>query len=343
MVFEWNNFVTILKNTEIEFQHLKVVELAQAILESGRGASDLFKLHGNPFGMKYRPEMSEIATPVTYEASDGVDIYCKFETLQNAVDGYWVFINRPVYSGWRTSIGSPNEYIEFIAFAGYIGGSAEDKEEYVNKVTNLFNEASKLLRTSLDPDGGSIWKQNGVLLEIGHGTHPSGGFDPGAVGVNSKNEYELNKIAATAAQRVIRRAGVPCDVTDVVASLYRIGQRANGYDVFCSIHHNSAARSAQGAEVLVHDRKADPEDLALSKTMSAEIAAELGIRDRIAGGRNPRQRLGVLSGAEDTNVRAAVLAEIYFIHVPVTDVNDWSIRGGQAVGRAILNWLDTNQ
>ncbi len=343
MAFEWNDFVSTLRNTEIEFEHLKVVQLAQAILESGRGQSDLFRLHGNPFGMKYRSEMSGIAIPVSYEASDGVDIYCKFDTLQDAVDGYWIFINRPVYSGWRNSISSPEEYIRFIAFAGYIGGDDAAKEQYTNTVIRLFDEASRLLRRSPEPDTGGIWRQNGVLLEIGHGTLPSGAFDPGAVGVNSRNEYELNRIAAGAAKTVIQRAGVPCDVTDVVASLYRIGRRAAGYDVFCSIHHNSASRRAQGTEVLVHNRKADPPDLMLSRMMSAEIASELGIRDRIAGGRNPRQALGVLSGAEDTDVRAAVLAEIYFIHVPVPDVIDWSTRGGQAVGRAILDWLRVNQ
>jgi N-acetylmuramoyl-L-alanine amidase len=69
--------------------------------------------------------------------------------------------------------------------------------------------------------------------------------------------------------------------------------------------------------------------------MSAEIAAELGIRDRIAGGREPRQALGVLSGAEDTDGRVAVLAEVYVV--------DWSTRGGQAIGRAILKWLRANQ
>lgn len=343
MSFEWNDFVETLKRTEIEFSHLKKVQLAQAILESGRGTSDLFKLHGNPFGMKYRSEMSQIAIPVTYNASDGEDIYCKFDSVQDAVDGYWIFIDRPVYSGWRTSISSPEDYINYIAFAGYIGGDAEAKQKYVDKVVNLFSEASILLRSSPDPLSGAIWKRNGVLLEVGHGTTPSGVFDPGAVGVNAKNEYELNLIAAKAAQTIIRRAGVPCDVTDVVAGLYNIGQRANGYDVFCSIHHNSASVAAQGTEVLVHDRKADPEDLMLSKIMSAEIAAELGIRDRIAGGRNPRQRLGVLSGAEDTDVRASVLAEIYFIHVPIPNIIDWSTRGGQAVGRAIINWLKNNQ
>ena len=77
--------------------------------------------------------------------------------------------------------------------------------------------------------------------------------------------------------------------------------------------------------------------------MSAEIAAELGIRDRIAGGRDPLQHLGVLNGAESTDVRASVLAELYFIHVPVPDVVDWSTRGGEAVGRSILQWLEANR
>jgi N-acetylmuramoyl-L-alanine amidase len=51
----------------------------------------------------------------------------------------------------------------------------------------------------------------------------------------------------------------------------------------------------------------------------------------------------VLSGAEDTDVRVAVLAEVYFIDVSVPDVVDWSTRGGQAIGRAILKWLRANQ
>ena len=76
--------------------------------------------------------------------------------------------------------------------------------------------------------------------------------------------------------------------------------------------------------------------------MSAEIAAELGIRDRIAGGRDPRLHLGILSDAESTDVRVSVLAELYFIHVHVPDVVDWSTRGGEAVARAILRWLNTN-
>ena len=89
--FSWDDFVGVLKNTDIEFHHLKLVQLAQAILESGRGSSDLFRLHGNPFGMKYRREMCGVAIPIQYSAHDGEDVYCKFDTLQDAVDGYWLF------------------------------------------------------------------------------------------------------------------------------------------------------------------------------------------------------------------------------------------------------------
>lgn len=353
-MFVWDNFVQTLKLTSVEFEHLKIIQLAQAILESGRGKSDLFKLHANPFGMKFRREMRAIATPVVYTDSAGeTDIYCKFDDLEEAVRGYWVFIDRPVYSGWRTSNNTPEDYIEFITYAGFIGGpftgsdeERKSKDAYIKKVLDLVLEAKTLLGISsiTPPPNGKIWRGKGVLLEIGHGPNPRG-FEPGAV-AGGEREYDLNKIAAQEAKNVIIAAGVPCTITDFGGitpknDLYEIGKTAAGFDVFCSIHHNAANATAQGAEVLIHNRKGDAEDLALAKMMSAEIASELGIRDRIARGRDPRQALGILSGAEDTNVRVSVLAEIYFMDAPVANRKDWSERGGKAIGRAILKWLTT--
>lgn len=335
-MFNWEDFVKALASTPIEFKALKVIELAQAILESGRGTSDLFKLHGNPYGMKYRPEMSQIAVPIEYQASDGIDIYCKFANLVNTVKGYWIFIDRPPYQGWRQNNSTPEAYIRFIAYAGYIGGpfngTEEDKavkEEYIGKVLRLVPEAKQLL-DKFAP----IWRAKGVMLEVGRSQG-----DPGAVGVNGVSEYDLNWIGARAAKAVLDGAGVPCVITDAGGSLYNVGRLAADHDVFCSIHHNSAPNPAQGTEVLVHNTKGDAPDLRLAQLMSAEIAKELGIRDRIAAGRNPRQALSILSGAEDTNVRVSVQAELYFIHVRVPNARDWSRRGGQAVGRAILTWL----
>jgi N-acetylmuramoyl-L-alanine amidase len=84
-MFRWEDFVRTLDESRIEFEHLKVIQLSQAILESGRGQSDLFQQHANPYGMKYRREMSQIAIPITYRASDGEDVYCKFDDLA------WIF------------------------------------------------------------------------------------------------------------------------------------------------------------------------------------------------------------------------------------------------------------
>jgi N-acetylmuramoyl-L-alanine amidase/Mannosyl-glycoprotein endo-beta-N-acetylglucosaminidase len=158
-MFSWDNFVKVLANSAIEFERLKVIQLAQAILESGRGQSDLFKLHGNPYGMKYRREMSQIADPVSYTGSDGVtDDYCKFDDLEDAVKGYWIFIERPPYRGWRQNNATPEAYIRFITYAGYFGGpfdgtevDRQRKEGYISKVLGLVPEARQLLEQQRQP------------------------------------------------------------------------------------------------------------------------------------------------------------------------------------------------
>ena len=191
--------------------------------------------------------------------------------------------------------------------------------------------------------------QHGDKCNAGHGPGPRG-FEKGARGLGAadETEYDLNWITAQEARREIHAAGIPCLITDFGGNtfqndLFEIGLTAAGFDVFCSIHHNSAERPAQGSEVFVHSTKGDSLDIDLAKQISDAIASELDIDDRIARGRNIRQAFRVLSGAKETDVRAAVLAEIYFIHVPVADRKDWSKRGGKALGRSIANWLSDNK
>lgn len=177
-----------------------------------------------------------------------------------------------------------------------------------------------------------------VLLEIGHG--PGTTFDPGAIAPSGTTEHALNIIAANAARDVLAQAGVACTVIDTPqGSLHTIGLQAANFDVFCSVHHNAFNQHAQGAEALVHKIKDDAQDRELAAMISKEMAAELVIKDR---GANNSRNLAVLSGAEDTNVRAAVLAEVYFMDVPGLNLKDMSTRGGKAIGRAILDWLKKN-
>ena len=96
------DLVKTYKETGIEFDNLKPITLAQWLLESGRATSQLATRHYNFAGLKWRKEMKKVkgAESVTYEAHDGVDEYCQFDSLESFIKGYWVFLNRSVYSGW---------------------------------------------------------------------------------------------------------------------------------------------------------------------------------------------------------------------------------------------------
>jgi hypothetical protein len=137
---KWQDFIEVLKSTAIQYPQLKIAQLAQAIVESGRGKSELFLTHNNPCGLKWRREMSAIAQSVSYQAHDGLDNYCKFATLADAVKGYWLFINREPYRGWDKYSSSPKDYLKFIVDAGYCPDNG-----YVNKVVSVLPEAQKLL------------------------------------------------------------------------------------------------------------------------------------------------------------------------------------------------------
>lgn len=121
--------------------NLRAVVVAQWIHESGRGTSDLFFKLNNASGLKYRPELKNVAEPEMYTAHDGPDLYCKFDSLLKFIMGYWLFINRPVYDGWKAFANDPRGYIMFLKSRGY----ATDPE-YVSKVMNHLPEAEQLLR-----------------------------------------------------------------------------------------------------------------------------------------------------------------------------------------------------
>jgi LysM repeat protein len=134
----FNQLVKAYAETTIEFPQLKGITAAQWLLESGRRTSRLATEHLNFGGLKWRSEMADFATPVDYEASDGIDQYCKFDSLEKFIKGYWHFLDRPPYEGWRNNVESTEDFIRFIAPI-YAGDS-----NYVSKVLNVYVEAKQL-------------------------------------------------------------------------------------------------------------------------------------------------------------------------------------------------------
>ena len=127
------------KGVEVEFPALKGISIAQWILESGRGTSGLAKLHNNFAGMKWRTEMMPFAKRVLFDAPSERAYFCHFHDLTNFIDGYWAFLDRPPYDGWRNHTADPYDFIEFI------GPIWATDASYVDKVSDLLAEAENLL------------------------------------------------------------------------------------------------------------------------------------------------------------------------------------------------------
>ena len=137
--------------TEIEFPTLKIVTLAQWANESGWGSSGLATAHYNFAGMKARSEIAGLvggpaglATVVDYQAHDGWDKYLRFATLDNFIKGYWRFLERSPYRGWKQHTGSERDFISFIAPTW-----APADRQYVAKVLDIAGR----LRAALASDG----------------------------------------------------------------------------------------------------------------------------------------------------------------------------------------------
>jgi N-acetyl-anhydromuramyl-L-alanine amidase AmpD len=151
----WQQFVEAVAHTDIEFPQLKPACLAQAILEGGRETTELSQKYNNHHGMKWRPEMQGCAISVYYETitepSGGAN-FCQFPDKASAVRGYWRFLERSPYKGWRNHTNSPSDFLAFIGPIwcppGYTDGWKRNHNglvyhEYI--MQKLFEEANKSL------------------------------------------------------------------------------------------------------------------------------------------------------------------------------------------------------
>lgn len=128
------------KKLSIEAPRLRAITLAQWLLESGRATSNLSTLHYNFAGLKWRDEMTGFASVVSYEAHDGRTDYCKFDSVEKFVRGYWTFIDRDPYEGWRKYSKDPHGFMEHLVRSGYCPDNG-----YINQVFSLEKEAENLL------------------------------------------------------------------------------------------------------------------------------------------------------------------------------------------------------
>jgi N-acetylmuramoyl-L-alanine amidase len=141
----WGEFVKLVCEQDLT-EHCKIVQLTQAMLESGRGISELFTLYQNPYGMKFRNVLVTVASPVDYKFEE----YAQFKSIEKAVEGYWLFLSRKIYEGWDEHENSEHALLQHLVKCGYVGTDKKEQNLYIDRCFRLFPEASHLIRIFTD-------------------------------------------------------------------------------------------------------------------------------------------------------------------------------------------------
>jgi hypothetical protein len=113
----FKELVKTIAQAELEFPQLRAISLAQSIMEAGEGTSKLFLDFNNAFGMKWRKEMEGLARPIIYKTNSepsGQGTFCGFDSVADGYKGYWKFLERSPYRGWKQHTSTPEAFIAFI-------------------------------------------------------------------------------------------------------------------------------------------------------------------------------------------------------------------------------------
>lgn len=233
--------------------------IAQAILESASGTSELAKNANNFFGLKYKSGRCPTACGTYYKVgseqnndgsySSSSMAWCKFKNMEDCVIGYFDFINISRYAGLK-GVTDPKQYLDTIKAAGYATS--------LKYVDNLMNVISKYNLTKYD----KLEKEDNKMLiaiDAGHGLKTSGKRCDATLDPKQTREWTLNDRIADKLQALL--TNYDCETMRVddttgdkdVALADRVkGANDKNADVYISIHHNAGVNRGTGGGVVVY-------------------------------------------------------------------------------------------
>jgi N-acetylmuramoyl-L-alanine amidase len=182
-----------------------------------------------------------------------------------------------------------------------------------NTLIKLYPEDFKLFHPETPTTPANPKTRFKVLLNPGHYEKAQG-----ASGKNKTiHEWDLNVFQANFLQKELIALGIETDIVNQTNSdLYAIGQKADGYNIFWSLHLNASDGQEHYGCTMVHNTKGS----VLSKKFGSLIALAMtgAIGSKCFQGTTTYKGvmeagLSVLSGAEDTSCEICILSELEFI------------------------------
>ena len=360
---EFNEFISILKIADLkELNNVKVVMLAQALLETGRGKTDLFLKYKNAFGMKYRDFLSKLATPIEYKTNSeptGSALFCIFDEYLPCLQSYCFKIqNQSVYEEAKAQLKNVKNYIRAISLHWSVD------TEYENKLLSLLPEAEELLKKDmtlearikeceakinsllieyqghLDKCHKVIIPKHKIMLNSGHsGTTGASGK------ISSIKEHIENMVTVAEIKRQLEleenRNFFDVHVVnqdDNNLGLEAVGETTFAYDLAIAIHYNASDTNEHGTEVLVSPESGN-KTYSFATLLCEEICLKLNNKNRGV----KRKSLSVFTGwnKKDNNKCVFVLSEGHFIddETDFAECRKKSMLNADAHVIAIRNWF----
>ena len=254
--------------------------IAQAVLESAMGTSELAVNANNYFGLKYKSNVAEKS--YVKEGSEqnqdgtyysGVMMWCKFENIAQCVNGYFEFISAKRYANLK-GVKNPIEYLEKIKEDGYATS--------LKYVDNLLDVIEKYNLTKYDP-------YCCLRINVHAGHNPDGKNACGAIGlIKESTEARKVKDLVISGLRQLGHEVYDCTVEDGISQsdvLQKIVNKCNAHRVNLdiSIHFNSGSGDISGngatSGVEVYTYSTSSKAVPYAKSVCEHIK-ELGYRNR---------------------------------------------------------------
>ena len=243
--------------------------IAQAVLESASGTSELAIKAMNYFGLKYKASVandyyikvgSEQNTDGSYTSS--VMKWCKFPSMEAGVKGYFDFISAQRYANLK-GVTEPKTYLENIKSDGYATS--------LKYVSNLMAVIQKYDLTKYDTIKTDNTEKEGdtkiMKINVHAGHNPDGKIACGAVGlIKESTEARAVKDQVIQMLQSLGHTVYDCTVDNGKSQsdvLQKICAKcnANTVDLDVSIHFNAGANDrtgnnyTTGTEVLIYSDK----------------------------------------------------------------------------------------
>lgn len=258
--------------------------IAQAILESGSGTSELAVNANNILGLKYKPGRCPTACGVYYKVGseqnpDGSYVsstmkWCKFNSIEDCIIGYFDFTNHSRYSGLK-NVTDPMIYAKTIKAASYATSL-----DYVDKIMKIIDKYNLTKYDTIDKEEGIML----IAIDAGHGLKTAGKRCDATLDPKQTREWILNDRIADKLEALLKSyncSTIRVDDTtgdgDVSLANRVATANKNNVDVYISIHHNAGIKGGTGGGVVVYYYSNSAEDKARAQKLYEKIVAKNGL------------------------------------------------------------------